>query len=77
MEAALESARLSGYDLEPAREAIEAVIRYAETGERQTVSEPQDWIPVDLAMWYSHVGQSERALDGIEAALESGTREGA
>ena len=73
LEAGLESVRLLGGDVDLAREMFQAVIRYAETGEPQTISElPDWWYAQGLAWLYANLGQPDRALDLIETELQAG-----
>ena len=72
LDAGLQHSRLLGQDVEAAREAYQAVIRYRQTGEPQIISEPPDWWHWGLTWWYANVGQPDRAIDLIEEQLEKG-----
>ena len=72
LDAGLQNSRLLGQDVEAAREAYQAVIRYRQTGEPQIISEPPEWERLRLAWWYANVGQPDRAIDLIEQQLEQG-----
>ncbi len=72
LDAGLQNSRLLGQDMEAAREAYQAVIRYRQTGEPQIISEPPEWERFRLAWLYANVGQPDRAIDLIEEQLEQG-----
>ena len=63
--------RLANVDVEPAREAYRAAVRFGETGEPQTF--PDFDTPLLLAIWlYAHTGQAHRASEFFETFVRSG-----
>ena len=70
LEAGLESERLFGGDVEAAREAYGAIIRYAQTGEPNTTAEPPGLVV--RAWFYASVGQPDRAIDLLEQQVAVG-----
>ena len=69
LEAALEAAGLLGLDLDDARGAYEAVIRYRRTGEPQPMPPPPDWPRFYFVWMYANTGQPDRAIDAFEEDL--------
>ena len=73
LEAGLNLSRLMGEDLQVAREAYQSVIRYWQTGDPQTVSEPPEWEAWKLAWLYANVGQTDRSIELLEVQLGQGS----
>ena len=61
LEAYAISARLLNVDIQSARDAYQAMIRYRETGEPQMLSD-LDWNPLDMISLYAHTGQADQAI---------------
>ncbi len=70
LDAQLTWARLSGADSVTARRSVEAVVRYKETGESQSISFPADY-PLEGGgsepLWYTATGQRGSALEALES----------
>ena len=61
LEAYVSSARLLNRDIQSARDAYQAMIRYRETGEPQMLSD-LDWNPLDMIRLYAQTGQADPAI---------------
>ena len=72
LQAYMNWARLSDADSVQAREFLDSIIRYKETGEAQSFSLPNDYPGVSAfqVFPYSATGQREAALAGLERLLE-------
>ena len=61
LEAYVSFARLLNHDIQSARDAYQAAIRYRETGEPQTLSD-LDWNPLHMIQLYAQTGQADQAI---------------
>ena len=61
LEAYVSFARLLNHDIQSARDAYQAMIRYRETGEPQTLSD-LDWNPLHMIRLYARTGQADQAI---------------
>ena len=74
LEARLHSALLAGRDRTVVRGYHEAMTRYAQTGEPQSLSLPTDFVMSsrELMTFYAGTGQRERALEAFESLVQGG-----